>query len=92
LQLDRHYFWILEATVYSGTIEDRTSETQSVKGWVTRIDSSSTDTVPWHDELTDLAEKLLLDPNNVQLKEKWHVLLKKEKLEEVAKQPLIGGG
>jgi hypothetical protein len=84
LQVNQKYRWKLTAKIYC----DKGISEKYVMGWVSRVNSSNADGI-WYDNVTILAQQLLLDPNNVQLKQDWNDLLNSANLEKVAKQPLL---
>ena len=86
LKVNQSYRWKLTAKVYCG----QKSEEKNVIGWVSRVNSASTTDSNWYDNVTNLGERLLGDPNNIQLRQEWKELLQLVKLEEIANQPFVG--
>jgi Domain of Unknown Function (DUF928) len=84
LQVNQKYRWKLTAKIYC----DKGVTEKYAMGWVSRVNSPNADGI-WYDNVTILAQQLLLDPNNVQLKQDWSDLLNSANLEKIAKQPLL---
>jgi Domain of Unknown Function (DUF928) len=84
LQVNQKYRWKLTAKIYC----DKGVTEKYAMGWVSRVNSPNADGI-WYDNVTILAQQLLRDPNNVQLKQDWNDLLNSANLEKVAKQPLL---
>jgi hypothetical protein len=57
-------------------------------GWVTRVQQSPNQVI-WYDELTNLAKRYLLEPQNTEVKNAWAELLKAVGLEGLAQAPLV---
>lgn len=86
LKIDQNYRWKLTAKIYCG----QKSEEKNVIGWVSRVNLASTTDSNWYDDVTNLGEQLVGDPNNIQLRQEWKELLQLVKLEEIANQPFVG--
>jgi hypothetical protein len=84
LQVNQKYRWKLTAKIYC----DKGITEKYAIGWVSRINSSNSDGI-WYDNVTILAQQLLLAPNNVQLKQDWKNLLNSANLEKIANYPLL---
>jgi hypothetical protein len=57
-------------------------------GWVTRVEGGSNPVI-WYDELTNLAQRYLSEPENPEVKRAWVELLKSVGLEGMAQQPVV---
>jgi hypothetical protein len=57
-------------------------------GWVTRVQQSP-DQVIWYDELTNLAKRYLLEPQNIEVKKAWAKLLESVGLKGLAQEPVV---
>jgi Domain of Unknown Function (DUF928) len=84
LQVNQKYRWKLTAKIYC----DKGITEKYTMGWVSRVNSSNSDGI-WYDNVTILAQQLLLAPNNVQLKQDWNNLLNSANLEKIANYPLL---
>jgi Domain of Unknown Function (DUF928) len=84
LQVNQKYRWKLTAKIYC----DKGITEKYAMGWVSRVNSSNSDGI-WYDSVTNLAQQLLLAPNNVQLKQDWNDLLNSASLEKFANYPLL---
>lgn len=86
LKINESYHWYF-------TVKCRTEETSEeddivLDGWVTRVERGS-NSVIWYDELTNLAQRYLSDPENSELKKAWEDLLKSVGLEKMAQEPVV---
>ena len=86
LKIDQNYRWKLTAKIYCG----QKSEDKNIIGWVSRVNSASSTDSAWYDAVTDLAQQLLQDPQNIQLRQDWNDLLQSATLGQFTNQPLIG--
>lgn len=84
LQVNKKYRWKLTAKIYC----DKGVTEKYAIGWVSRVNSSYANEI-WYDSATTLARQLLIDPNNVQLRQDWNDLLNSADLGKVARQPLL---
>jgi len=57
-------------------------------GWVTPVEGGSNPVI-WYDELTNLAQRYLSEPENPEVKRAWVELLKSVGLEGMAQQPVV---
>ncbi|HBL60555.1 MAG TPA: hypothetical protein DDZ80_19485, partial [Cyanobacteria bacterium UBA8803] len=83
LQLNETYHWYFIVNCHP----KKTSEDDIVlDGWITRVQPSSN---LWYDDLTNLAQRYLANPENAELQKAWIDLLKDIGLEELGQEPLI---
>jgi hypothetical protein len=57
-------------------------------GWVTRVEGGSNPAI-WYDELINLAQRYLSEPENSEVKRAWVELLKSVGLEGIAQEPVV---
>jgi len=57
-------------------------------GWVTRVEGGSNPVI-WYDELINLAQRYLSEPENSEVKRAWVELLKSVGLEGIAQEPVV---
>lgn len=86
LKVNESYHWYF-------TVKCRTEETSEeddivLDGWVTRVERGS-NSVIWYDELTNLAQRYLSEPESSEAKRAWVELLKSVGLEEMAQEPVV---
>jgi hypothetical protein len=75
LKVNESYHWRFIVHCAQKTTEE---EDPMLEGRVTRVEPSlklNSSAVFWHDELTDLAKRYLLEPQNAQVKDAWSKLM-----------------
>lgn len=89
LKLNESYHWrFIVHCAQTKTPE----ENPIAEGWVTRVQPSlkvNSSNVFWHDELTDLAKRYLLEPQNPQVKDAWSKLMQSVGLTWLAQEQPI---
>ena len=87
LKLNQTYRWKL---MVNCTAQAKADEVIALEGLVTRVQSSPNLVgAIWYDELTNRAQRFLLEPQNPEVKKAWSELLKSVGLEELAQAPLV---
>lgn len=87
LKLDESYHWRL---IVNCDQKETSENVLELDGWVTRVQPSpNLQGVIWYDELTNLAKRYLLEPQNPEVKNAWVQLLKSVGLEGLAQAPLV---
>lgn len=84
LKLNQSYHWYFSVNCKP---KQNTAENDIIlDGWVTRVEQNSN---LWYDELTNLANRYLSEPQNPQVKNAWVEMLRSVGLEEIAQVPLV---
>ncbi|MBD1841192.1 DUF928 domain-containing protein [Coleofasciculus sp. FACHB-64] len=88
LKLNESYHWRF---IVRCTPNETPEDDIELDGWVTRVPQTPNleNQVIWHDELTNLANRYLSEPQNTEVKNAWAKLLKSVGLEGLAQVPLI---
>jgi hypothetical protein len=83
LKLNQTYRWRLIVNCNQKVSSEKALE---LIGFVTRVQQSPN---AWYDKLTNLATRVLADPQNPQVKKAWTELLKSVGLEKISQEPLV---
>lgn len=83
LKLNESYHWRL---IVNCDRKETAENILELDGWVTRVQQSPN---PWYDELTNLAKRYILEPQNPEVKKAWAELLKSVGLEGIAQEPML---
>jgi lysyl-tRNA synthetase class I len=83
LKLNESYRWRLIIDCDPNKTSENVLE---LYGSVTRVQQDSN---AWYDNLTNLAQRYLSEPQNSEVKKAWTELLKSVGLEELAQAPLV---
>ncbi len=87
LKVNESYHWRL---IVNCARTETSENVLELDGWVTRVQQSPNLVgAIWYDELTNRAQRFLLEPQNPQVKKAWTELLKSVGLEEVAQAPVV---
>jgi hypothetical protein len=91
LKLNESYYWRFIVRCVQETPESDPANDPVVEGWVTRVQQNPNleNQVIWHDELTNLANRYLSEPQNTEIRNAWAKLLKSVGLEGLAQAPLV---
>jgi hypothetical protein len=86
LKVNESYHWRF---IVNCDQKETSENVLELNGWVTRVQPSPNPDVIWYDELTNLAKRYLLEPQNPEVKNAWTKLLKSVGLEGLAQAPLV---
>jgi hypothetical protein len=86
LKVNESYHWRL---IINCDQKETSENVLELDGWVTRVQPSPNIDIIWYDELTNLAKRYLLEPQNPEVKNAWTKLLKSVGLEGLAQAPLV---
>ena len=86
LKVNESYHWYF--TVKCQPKETSEEDDIVLDGWVTRVEQGS-NLVLWYDELTNLAKRYPLEPQNPEMKRAWVELLNSVGLEGMAQEPVV---
>jgi Domain of Unknown Function (DUF928) len=85
LEINKTYHWTLKTIEFCD--ESRDEPSKFVSGFITMVKENDDGGI-WYDNVTNIAQQLLLKPNDMLLIQ-WRSLLKDVDLEELTKQPLL---
>ncbi|MEW6493441.1 MAG: DUF928 domain-containing protein [Cyanobacteriota bacterium] len=83
LKVNESYHWRL---IVNCDRKETAENILELDGWVTRVQQSPN---LWYNELTHLAKRYLLEPQNPEVKKAWTEALRSVGLEELAQEPLL---
>jgi hypothetical protein len=86
LKVNESYHWRF---IVNCDQKETSENVLELNGWVTRVQPSPNIDIIWYDELTNLAKRYLLEPQNPEVKNAWTKLLKSVGLEGLAQAPLV---
>lgn len=91
LKLNESYRWRF---IVNCNLNQSPGDDLNLEGWVKRVQpsSKSKSEVIWYDQLTNLAQHYLSDPQNLVVKRAWLELLKSVDLEGLVQEPLLSSG